>query len=127
MVFGLLKDIKNGEYRTIATPAEIATIVADGHTALVQRGAGEKAGFEDQEYEKAGARLVDTMEDIYGQADFVTKVKELEPCEFPLLRKGQIIFTCIHPAANPQEVKANLESGSIAFNAEDSHPYGSPN
>lgn len=88
MVFGLLKDIKNGEYRTIATPAEIATIVADGHTALVQRGAGEKAGFEDQEYEKAGARLVDTMEDIYGQADFVTKVKELEPCEFPLLRKG---------------------------------------
>ena len=102
MVFGLLKDIKNGEYRTIATPAEIATIVADGHTALVQRGAGEKAGFEDQEYEKAGARLVDTMEDIYGQADFVTKVKELEPCEFPLLRKGQIIFTCIHPAAHPR-------------------------
>ena len=92
---------QNGEYRTIATPAEIATIVADGHTALVQRGAGEKAGFEDQEYEKAGARLVDTMEDIYGQADFVTKVKELEPCEFPLLRKGQIIFTCIHPAAHP--------------------------
>lgn len=101
MVFGLLKDIKNGEYRTIATPAEIATIVADGHTALVQRGAGEKAGFEDQEYEKAGARLVDTMEDIYGQADFVTKVKELEPCEFPLLRKGQIIFTCIHPGRPP--------------------------
>ena len=119
MVFGLLKDIKNGEYRTIATPAEIATIVADGHTALVQRGAGEKAGFEDQEYEKAGARLVDTMEDIYGQADFVTKVKELEPCEFPLLRKGQIIFTCIHPAAHPQEVQAILDSGCIAFTAED--------
>ena len=79
MVFGLLKDIKNGEYRTIATPAEIATIVADGHTALVQRGAGEKAGFEDQEYEKAGARLVDTMEDIYGQADFVTN---LSFCDF---------------------------------------------
>ena len=127
MVFGLLKDIKNGEYRTIATPAEIATIVADGHTALVQRGAGEKAGFEDQEYEKAGARLVDTMEDIYGQADFVTKVKELEPCEFPLLRKGQIIFTCIHPAAHPQEVQAILDSGCIAFTAEDCHRYGSPN
>ena len=115
MVFGLLKDIKNGEYRTIATPAEIATIVADGHTALVQRGAGEKAGFEDQEYEKAGARLVDTMEDIYGQADFVTKVKELEPCEFPLLRKGQIIFTCIHPAAHPQEVQAILDEAGCGL------------
>ena len=104
MVFGLLKDIKNGEYRTIATPAEIATIVADGHTALVQRGAGEKAGFEDQEYEKAGARLVDTMEDIYGQADFVTKVKELEPCEFPLLRPAAAEGTDhlhLHPSRRP--------------------------
>ena len=67
------------------------------------------------------------MEDIYGQADFVTKVKELEPCEFPLLRKGQIIFTCIHPAAHPQEVQAILDSGCIAFTAEDCHRYGSPN
>ena len=55
MVFGLLKDIKNGEYRVIATPSEIASIVADGHTALVQKGAGEKAGFEDEEYVRAGA------------------------------------------------------------------------
>lgn len=100
MVFGLLKDIKNGEYRTIATPVEITTIVNDGHTALVQKGAGEKAGFSDEEYVAAGAKLVDTMEEIYAQADFVTKVKELEPCEFHLLRPGQIIFTCIHPAAH---------------------------
>ena len=50
MVFGLLKDIKNGEYRTIATPVEITTIVNDGHTALVQRGAGEKAGFADKDW-----------------------------------------------------------------------------
>lgn len=127
MVFGLLKDIKNGEYRTIATPVEITTIVNDGHTALVQRGAGEKAGFADSAYEAAGAKLVDTMEEIYAQADFVTKVKELEPCEFPLLRKGQIIFTCIHPAAHPQKVQAILDSGCIAFTAEDSHRYGSPN
>ena len=127
MVFGLLKDIKNGEYRTIAPPNEIASIAADGHTVLVQKGAGEKAGFEDAEYVKAGARLVDTMEEIYAQADFVTKVKELEPCEFPLLREGQIIFTCIHPAAHPQEVQAILDSKCIAFTAEDCHRYGSPN
>ena len=127
MVFGLLKDIKNGEYRTIATPGEIATIVADGHTALVQRGAGVTAGFADEAYEKAGAKLVDTMEEIYAQCDFVTKVKELEPCEFPLLREGQIIFTCIHPAAHPEEVQAILDSKCIAFTAEDCHRYGSPN
>ncbi len=127
MVFGLLKDIKNGEYRVIATPSEIASIVADGHRALVQRGAGEKAGFEDEEYEKAGACLVDTAEEIYGQCDLVTKVKELEPCEFGLLREGQIIFTCIHPAAHPEEVQALLDKKVIAFTAEDSHRYGSPN
>ena len=101
-MFGLLKDIKNGEYRTIATPGEIATIIADGHTALVQRGAGEKAGFSDEAYVKAGAQLVDTMEEVYARADFVTKVKELEPCEFSLLREGQILFTCVHPAAHPE-------------------------
>ncbi len=127
MVFGLLKDIKNGEYRVIATPSEISTIVADGHTALVQRGAGEKAGFEDEEYERAGARLVDTAAEIYGQCDFVTKVKELEPCEFDMLREGQIIFTCIHPAAHREEVQALLDKKVIAFTAEDSHRYGSPN
>lgn len=127
MIFGLLKDIKNGEYRTIATPGEIASIVADGHTALVQRGAGEKAGFADEGYEKAGAVLADTMEEIYAKADFVTKVKELEPCEFPLLREGQIIFTCIHPAAHPAEVQAILDSKCIAITAEDCHRCGSPN
>lgn len=67
------------------------------------------------------------MEEIYAQCDFVTKVKELEPCEFPLLREGQIIFTCIHPAAHPEEVQAILDSKCIAFTAEDCHRYGSPN
>ncbi len=127
MVFGLLKDIKNGEYRTICTPGEIATIVGDGHKALVQKGAGEKAGFPDEAYAQAGAELVDTMQEIYARADFVTKVKELEPVEFPLLREGQIIFTCIHPAAHPEEVQAILDSKCIAITAEDCHRYGSPN
>ena len=127
MVFGLLKDIKNGEYRVIATPSEIASIVADGHTALVQKGAGEKAGFEDEEYVRAGAELVDTAEEMYARSDFLTKVKEFEPCEIDLLRENQIVFTCIHPAAHPEEVQALLNKKVIAFTAEDSHRYGSPN
>mgnify|MGYP000364559356 FL=1 len=127
MKFGLLKDIKTGEYRTIVTPAEVDAIVGDGHEVYVQRGAGIGAGFSDEQYEKEGAKLVDTMEEIYGTCDFVTKVKELEPCEFPLLRENQIILTCIHPAAHPQEVQALLDSKCISFSAEDSHRYGSPN
>lgn len=127
MKFGLLKDIKAGEYRTIATPAEISMIVADGHEAYVQRGAGAGAGFSDEQYEAEGAKIVDTMEEIYKTCDFVTKVKELEPSEFGLLRENQIIFTCIHPAAHPAEVQAILDSKCIAFTAEDCHRYGSPN
>lgn len=127
MIFGLLRDIKNGEYRTIATPGEISTIVADGHEALVQKGAGERAGFDDGAYAKAGAEIVGTMEEIYARAEFVTKVKEFEPCEYGLIRADQIVFTCIHPAAHPEEVEALLKSGCIAFTAEDCHRYGSPN
>ena len=127
MKFGLLKDIKPGEYRTIVTPAEVEAIVRDGHEVYVQRGAGAGAGFADEQYAQEGAKLVDTMEEIYGTCDFVTKVKELEPCEFPLLRENQIVLTCIHPAAHPQEVQALLDSKCIAFTAEDAHRYGSPN
>ena len=126
MKFGLLKDIKNGEYRTIVTPAEVSMIKRDGHEVYVQKGAGEGAGFADEEYVAEGATILDTMEDIYATCDFITKVKEFEPCEFKLLRENQIVFTCIHPAAHPEEVQALLDSKCIAFTAEDSHRYSSP-
>ncbi|WP_326910230.1 alanine dehydrogenase [Sedimentibacter sp. MB31-C6] len=127
MIFGVLKDIKNGEYRVIATPSEVSTIIDDGHKVLVQKGAGEKAGFADEDYVKTGAEIVDTMEEIYSKCDLVAKVKEIEPCEYDLLRENQIIFTCIHPAAHEEEVQALLDKKVIAFTAEDSHRYGSPN
>lgn len=127
MKFGLLKDIKAGEFRTIVTPAEVSTIKRDGHEVYIQKGAGEGAGFSDAEYVAEGATILDTMEEIYATCDFVTKVKEFEPCEFKLLRENQIVFTCIHPAAHPEEVQALLDSKCIAFTAEDSHRYGSPN
>lgn len=127
MIFGVLKDIKKHECRVIATPSEVSTIVRDGHKVLVQKGAGEKAGFYDEDYVKSGAEIVNTMEEIYEKCDFVAKVKEIEPSEFELLRENQIIFTCIHPAAHPEEVQALLDKKVIAFTAEDSHRYGSPN
>lgn len=127
MNVGILKDIKKGENRVIATPTEVATLIADGCVVKVQKKAGEKAGFEDVAYEAAGAVMVDTAEEIYNTCDLVAKVKEFEPSEFDLLREGQIVFTCIHPAAHPEEVQALLDKKVIAFTAEDSHRYGSPN
>lgn len=127
MNIGILKDIKNGENRVIATPAEVATLTADGNIVKVQKGAGAKAGFEDEAYAAAGAVLSDTAEEIYAGCDLVAKVKEFEPSEYGLLRENQIVFTCIHPVAHPQEVQALLDKKVIAFTAEDSHRYGSPN
>lgn len=127
MKVGILKDIKVGENRVIATPVEVSSLVADGHEVFVQKGAGKKAGFADGKYEKAGAVLVDTAAQIYGTCDFVAKVKEIEPSEYEMLRENQIVFTCIHPAAHPEEVQALLDKKVIAFTAEDSHRYGSPN
>ena len=71
--------------------------------------------------------IMKAKEEIYATCDFVAKVKEFEPCEYKLLRENQIVFTCIHPAAHPEEVQALLDSKCIAFTAEDSHRYGSPN
>lgn len=127
MNVGILKDIKTGENRVIATPVEVAGLAADGHRVYVQKGAGAKAGFSDEKYAAEGAVLTDTAEEIYKSCDFIAKVKEFEPSEYGLLRENQIVFTCIHPAAHPEEVQALLKKKVIAFTAEDSHRFGSPN
>lgn len=127
MKFGILKDIKQGEYRVISTPAEVSMMAGDGNQIYMQKGAGEGAGFGDRDYEAEGAILLDTGKAVYQTCDFVAKVKEFEPEEYGLLRENQIVFTCIHPAAHPQEVQALLDSRCIAFTAEDSHRYASPN
>jgi len=127
MTFGILKEIKEGEFRVICTPAEVASIVASGHTVYAQHDCGKAAGFPDEKYIAAGAQILDTMEEIYAKCDMVAKVKEFFPCEYPLIREDQIILGCIHPAGHPEEVDAMLESKCIAFTAEDAHRYGSPN
>lgn len=127
MTFGILKEIKEGEFRVICTPAEVASIVASGHTVYAQHDCGKAAGFPDEKYIAAGAQILDTMEEIYAKCDMVAKVKEFFPCEYPLIREDQIILGCIHPAGHPEEVDAILKSKCIAFTAEDAHRYGSPN
>ncbi len=127
MKFGVLRDIKNGEYRVICTPIEVAAIIDDGHEVYVARGAGAKAGFPDSHYAAVGAKMLDTNEEVWKTCDFVAKVKEIEPSEYDNLRENQILFCCVHPAAHKEELDQLLEHKVTAFTAEDSHRWGSPN
>ncbi|MEG0924946.1 MAG: alanine dehydrogenase [Anaerovoracaceae bacterium] len=127
MKFGVLKDIKNGEYRVIATPVEVSVLVGDGHEVYVTSMAGHAAGFDDAEYAAAGAIIKETNEELWAICDFVAKVKEIEPSEYDLLRENQMVFCCIHPAAHKEEVDVLLDKKVTAITAEDSHRYGSPN
>lgn len=127
MKYGILKDIKEGEFRVISTPAEVRSIVAAGHEVWAQRDCGKMAGFSNEKYEEAGAKIVDTATEIWANCDMVAKVKEFTPVEYPLMREGQIILGCIHPAGHPEEVEEILKSKCIAFTAEDAHRFGSPN
>ena len=127
MILGILRETKKGENRVICTPKEVETITTAGHTVYAQRGCGERAGFSDEAYESAGALLTDSVQELFKVCDMVAKVKEFTPEEWPLIRTGQLLLGCLHPAANPEEVDALMKSGCIAFTAEDSHRYGSPN
>ena len=127
MKFGILKEIKEGENRVICTPRETALLVGNKHEVYIEKGAGEKAGFSDEEYIKSGAKIVACAKEIYSTCEFIAKVKEIEPSEFDMLKENQIVFTCIHPAAHKEEVDALLNKKITAFTAEDTHRYDSPN
>ena len=127
MVFGILKDTKVGEHRVICTPIEVRSIIHAGHKVIAQRSCGTTAGFDDDKYLAAGAEIVDTAKEIWSQCDMVAKVKEFTSEEYPLMREGQLLLGCIHPAASREQVDALLASRCIAFTAEDSHRFGSPN
>ena len=127
MRYGILKDIKEGEFRVISTPAEVKSIVAAGHEVWAEHDCGKAAGFPDEKYIEAGAKIVATKEELWANCDMVAKVKEFTPVEYPLMRENQIILGCIHPAGHPEEVDALLKSRVISFTAEDAHRFGSPN
>jgi alanine dehydrogenase len=101
MRVGIPKEIKNREYRVSATPGCVRAYRRARHEVVVQRGAGEGAGFVDAEYEAAGATLVNGPEQVFAQSDMIVKVKEPLPAEYDLLRPGQLLFTYLHLAAVP--------------------------
>lgn len=115
MIIGVPKEIKNNENRVGATPAGVKELVAHGHTVYVQHTAGEGSGFADEEYVKAGAAILPTIGEVYGIADMIIKVKEpIEP-EYPLVKKGQLVFTYFHFASDLELTKAMLASGATCI------------
>ena len=111
MIIGIPKEIKDGENRVAATPAGVYTLVADGHTVLVESSAGLGSGITDEEYREAGARLVKKAADVFAKAQMILKVKEPLPVEYDLLRRDHLLFTYLHLASSAQLTKALLKIG----------------
>lgn len=115
MLVGVLKEIKTKENRVAMTPAGVEEMKANGHSVLVETTAGNESYFSDEEYVKAGATICNSPKEIYQKCEMVMKVKEPLPVEYPLIRKGQILFTYFHFAALEELTKAIIDSECIAI------------
>lgn len=115
MVIGVPKEIKNNENRVGMTPAGVAELVKRGHTVYVQQTAGNNSGFADEDYVNVGAKLLPTLEEVYAAADMIIKVKEPIAPEYKLIRRGQVVFTYFHFAADRALTEAMIESGAICI------------
>ena len=111
MIIGVPKEIKEQEQRVALLPSAVNQLTRHGHSVLVEKNAGAGSGYPDETYAKAGAEIVDQAKDIFARADMIVKVKEPLEAEFPLLRKGQILFTYLHLAASKPLTEALLKSG----------------
>lgn len=107
-----------GEYRVALTPSLAAELASLGAGVLIERGAGEGCGFPDEEYRKAGARIAPDREAIYDEADIVVKVKEPQPAEVEVMRRGQVVFCFLHLAANQPLIEPLCRAGVVAIGFE---------
>lgn len=115
MLIGVPKEIKNHEYRVGLTPASVREVIKHGHSVLVEQGAGAAIGLSDAMYEKAGATIAHSAADIFAQSALIVKVKEPQDTEYNKLREGQILFTYLHLAPDPQQAEGLKKSGCIAI------------
>jgi alanine dehydrogenase len=112
MIIGIPKEIKNHEYRVGMTPAGVNELVGQGHQLLVEHLAGAAIGFDDDDYVAAGASILADAESVFARADMIIKVKEPQPAECRMLRPGQLLFTYLHLAPDPQQTRLLLDSGA---------------
>lgn len=115
MLIGVPKEIKNREYRVGLSPMSVRELIAHGHEAIVEKNAGFEIGFEDEMYVDAGATILDTAAEIFAKADMIVKVKEPQAAECKMLREGQILYTYLHLAPDPEQTQGLIDSGCIAI------------
>lgn len=115
MLIGVPKEIKNHEYRVGLTPGGVRELVEHGHQVLIQSTAGEAIGFSDDLYTAAGARIAENAEAVFADAQMIVKVKEPQAVECKMLRAGQILFTYLHLAPDPEQAQGLIDSGCIAI------------
>jgi alanine dehydrogenase len=115
MIIAVPKEIKEQENRVAVTPSAAYQLIKRGHRVIVERGAGAGAGFPDGDYESVGAVVVSEHAEVFAQGELIVKVKEPLPAEYALLRRGQILFTYLHLAANRSLTEALMKSGVTAL------------
>ena len=115
MIIGIPKELKNNEFRVAATPSGVHAYVVAGHKVLVEKNAGIGSAISDADYIAAGAQIVDSADEIWQKADLIQKVKEPIEIEYKRMRKGQILFTYLHLAANKLCTQAIIDSGITAI------------
>ncbi len=115
MKIGCPKEIKPQEFRVGITPNAAHEAVTHGHEVLIEAGAGLGSGFADEDYTAAGARIVRSAKEVFDEAEMIVKVKEPQPVERKMLRKGQLLFTYLHLAPDPEQTRDLLQSGITAI------------
>ena len=115
MLIGVPKEIKNHEYRIGLTPSGARELISHGHKVMVQHDGGKSIGLTNEMYLKAGAEIVASAEEIFARADMIIKVKEPQPVECKMLRPGQLLYTYLHLAPDPERTKALVASGCTAI------------
>ncbi len=115
MIIGIPKELKNNEFRVAATPSGVHAYVAAGHKVLVEKNAGIGSAISDEDYIAAGAQIIDSADELWQKADLIQKVKEPIEIEYKRMRKGQILYTYLHLAANKACTQAIIDSGITAI------------
>src|ERR1700686_4380305 len=115
MKIGVPKEIKTNENRVALVPAGAESLVAGGHTVMIEKGAGEGSGFLDSAYTAVGAKIGPDADTVWREAEMIMKVKEPIKAEGPRMKKGQVIFTYFHFAADKELTLAHLKSGAICI------------
>ncbi|MGB0718899.1 MAG: alanine dehydrogenase [Bdellovibrionales bacterium] len=115
MIIGVPKEIKTLEHRVGLVPSSVKEFVNHGHDVLVESGAGAGINFTDADYEAAGGRIAVNAREVFDNADMIIKVKEPQPNECKMLRAGQVLFTYLHLAADPEQARGLMDSGCVAI------------